>query len=127
MSDQPSALQELADVPKEFFKDGTQFINRCTKRESILVNTESPFHMLEHDAAVVEALAQLQRVRKTVCDRDCSGTAMCHMRASTVAAVFSWQSLHVFRSTAAATASCSQLMRQSRNHSSTISSSEPFI
>lgn len=32
MSDSPSALQELADVPKEFFKDGTQFINRCTKR-----------------------------------------------------------------------------------------------
>ncbi|ETN45584.1 protein translocase SEC61 complex gamma subunit, archaeal and eukaryotic [Cyphellophora europaea CBS 101466] len=31
MSDQPSAIQELADVPKEFFKDGTQFINRCTK------------------------------------------------------------------------------------------------
>ncbi|KIW24162.1 uncharacterized protein PV07_09892 [Cladophialophora immunda] len=25
-------LQEIADVPKEFFKDGTQFINRCTKR-----------------------------------------------------------------------------------------------
>ncbi|RMZ82275.1 hypothetical protein DV738_g1859, partial [Chaetothyriales sp. CBS 135597] len=24
-------LQELAEVPKEFFKDGTQFINRCTK------------------------------------------------------------------------------------------------
>ncbi|KIY00045.1 uncharacterized protein Z520_04683 [Fonsecaea multimorphosa CBS 102226] len=24
-------LQEIADVPKEFFKDGTQFINRCTK------------------------------------------------------------------------------------------------
>jgi hypothetical protein len=32
MSDQPSALQELADVPKDFFKEGTQFINRCTKR-----------------------------------------------------------------------------------------------
>lgn len=26
-------IQELADIPKEFFKDGTQFINRCTKRE----------------------------------------------------------------------------------------------
>lgn len=25
-------LQEIADVPREFFKDGTQFINRCTKR-----------------------------------------------------------------------------------------------
>ncbi|KAJ9620762.1 hypothetical protein H2204_012172, partial [Knufia peltigerae] len=24
-------LQEMADVPKDFFKDGTQFINRCTK------------------------------------------------------------------------------------------------
>lgn len=25
-------LQDLTDVPKEFFKDGTQFLNRCTKR-----------------------------------------------------------------------------------------------
>jgi len=24
-------VQDLADVPKEFFRDGTQFINRCTK------------------------------------------------------------------------------------------------
>ncbi|KAK5046795.1 hypothetical protein LTR84_007149 [Exophiala bonariae] len=24
-------IQEIADVPREFFKDGTQFINRCTK------------------------------------------------------------------------------------------------
>ncbi|KAK3077108.1 hypothetical protein LTS18_011192 [Coniosporium uncinatum] len=24
-------LQELANVPKEFFKDGQQFMNRCTK------------------------------------------------------------------------------------------------
>lgn len=28
MSDQ---LKELADIPKDFVKDGTQFINRCTK------------------------------------------------------------------------------------------------
>jgi len=27
-------LQDLKDIPQEFFKDGTQFINRCTKRES---------------------------------------------------------------------------------------------
>jgi hypothetical protein len=26
-------IQEMADVPREFFKDGTQFINRCTKRK----------------------------------------------------------------------------------------------
>lgn len=25
-------LQELADLPKEFIRDGTQFMNRCTKR-----------------------------------------------------------------------------------------------
>ncbi|KAK4944169.1 hypothetical protein LTR66_014527 [Elasticomyces elasticus] len=24
-------LQEFTEIPKEFFKDGTQFINRCTK------------------------------------------------------------------------------------------------
>ncbi|KAF2090134.1 translocation complex subunit Sss1 [Saccharata proteae CBS 121410] len=28
MSDQ---LKDLADVPKDFIKDGTQFLNRCTK------------------------------------------------------------------------------------------------
>ncbi|KAK8185080.1 hypothetical protein HDK77DRAFT_380630 [Phyllosticta capitalensis] len=28
MSDQ---LKEIADVPKDFIKDGTLFINRCTK------------------------------------------------------------------------------------------------
>ncbi|KAL0261874.1 hypothetical protein SLS55_003306 [Diplodia seriata] len=28
MSDQ---IKDLADVPKDFIKDGTQFINRCTK------------------------------------------------------------------------------------------------
>lgn len=33
-------LQELKDIPQEFFKDGTQFINRCTKRMFI-----SPKHI----------------------------------------------------------------------------------
>jgi len=28
MSDQ---LAQIADIPREFLKDGTQFINRCTK------------------------------------------------------------------------------------------------
>ncbi|KAK8201973.1 hypothetical protein M8818_005498 [Zalaria obscura] len=28
MSDQ---LKDLADIPKDFIKDGTQFLNRCTK------------------------------------------------------------------------------------------------
>ncbi|OJD37534.1 protein transporter sec61 subunit gamma [Diplodia corticola] len=28
MSDQ---IKDFADVPKDFIKDGTQFINRCTK------------------------------------------------------------------------------------------------
>lgn len=31
MSDQ---LKELADIPKDFMRDGTQFMNRCTKRET---------------------------------------------------------------------------------------------
>nr|KAK5441323.1 hypothetical protein LTR18_007167 [Exophiala xenobiotica] len=35
-------LQEMADVPKDFFKDGTQFINRCTKRTLSPV-LQSPF------------------------------------------------------------------------------------
>jgi hypothetical protein len=26
------ALQDLTDIPKDFFKDGTAFLNRCTKR-----------------------------------------------------------------------------------------------
>ncbi|PMD14379.1 secE/sec61-gamma protein [Hyaloscypha hepaticicola] len=28
MSDQ---IQEFLDIPRDFFKDGTQFLNRCTK------------------------------------------------------------------------------------------------
>ncbi|KAL8792594.1 MAG: hypothetical protein Q9195_004817 [Heterodermia aff. obscurata] len=28
MSDQ---LKEIADIPKDFLRDGTQFMNRCTK------------------------------------------------------------------------------------------------
>jgi hypothetical protein len=28
-------LQEFADIPKDFFKDGTAFLNRCTKRTSL--------------------------------------------------------------------------------------------
>lgn len=31
MSDQ---LQELIDIPRDFIKDGTMFINRCTKRRN---------------------------------------------------------------------------------------------
>ncbi|KAI5284204.1 Sec61p translocation complex subunit [Ascosphaera aggregata] len=30
MSDE---LQQLADIPKDFVKDGMLFVNRCTKRE----------------------------------------------------------------------------------------------
>ena len=33
MSDQ---IQELIDIPRDFIKDGTMFINRCTKRKSSL-------------------------------------------------------------------------------------------
>ncbi|KAK5006219.1 hypothetical protein LTR28_006754, partial [Elasticomyces elasticus] len=25
------AIRELADIPRDFLKDGTQFLNRCTK------------------------------------------------------------------------------------------------
>ncbi|KPI44771.1 putative protein transport protein Sec61 subunit gamma [Cyphellophora attinorum] len=31
MSDAAGTFKELADVPKEFIRDGTLFINRCTK------------------------------------------------------------------------------------------------
>jgi protein transport protein SEC61 subunit gamma-like protein len=30
MSDQ---VQEILDLPREFFRDGLQFVNRCQKRE----------------------------------------------------------------------------------------------
>jgi protein transport protein SEC61 subunit gamma-like protein len=33
MSDQ---LKEIADIPRDFFRDGTQFMNRCTKRKASL-------------------------------------------------------------------------------------------
>ena len=26
-------IKEIADIPKDFMKDGTQFMNRCTKRK----------------------------------------------------------------------------------------------
>ncbi|BFZ64564.1 hypothetical protein YB2330_005711 [Saitoella coloradoensis] len=38
MSDQ---IKEFAEVPKEFFRDGSQFINRCTKpdkKEFIMIS-----------------------------------------------------------------------------------------
>lgn len=28
-------FQELADIPKDFVRDGMLFVNRCTKRELI--------------------------------------------------------------------------------------------
>lgn len=34
MADQ---LKELAEIPRDFIKDGTQFLNRCTKRTSFAV------------------------------------------------------------------------------------------
>ncbi|GAB7345956.1 hypothetical protein MBLNU457_4181t2 [Dothideomycetes sp. NU457] len=33
MADQ---LKEIAEIPRDFLKDGTQFLNRCTKRECAL-------------------------------------------------------------------------------------------
>ena len=32
MADQ---LKEIAEIPRDFLKDGTLFLNRCTKRRSI--------------------------------------------------------------------------------------------
>jgi protein transport protein SEC61 subunit gamma-like protein len=29
-------FQELADIPKDFVREGSQFVRRCTKRMSIL-------------------------------------------------------------------------------------------
>ncbi|OAP59176.1 protein translocase SEC61 complex gamma subunit, archaeal and eukaryotic [Fonsecaea erecta] len=48
-------LQEIADVPKEFFKDGTQFINRCTKRtflSSVLLSRDSMTQEQEQEQQV---------------------------------------------------------------------------
>jgi protein transport protein SEC61 subunit gamma-like protein len=28
-------LKEIADIPRDFLKDGTLFLNRCTKRMSL--------------------------------------------------------------------------------------------
>jgi hypothetical protein len=39
MSDQ---IQELIDIPRDFIKDGTMFINRCTKRKSLFGLSRSP-------------------------------------------------------------------------------------
>lgn len=32
MSSSENQLKQIADIPKDFIKDGTQFLNRCTKR-----------------------------------------------------------------------------------------------
>jgi hypothetical protein len=34
-------LQELMDIPRDFFKDGTQFLNRCTKRTKPSIQIQS--------------------------------------------------------------------------------------
>lgn len=42
-------LQELADVPRDFLRDGTQFLNRCTKpdrREFIKISQAVGFGFL---------------------------------------------------------------------------------
>ncbi|KAF7512250.1 hypothetical protein GJ744_001818 [Endocarpon pusillum] len=42
-------LQEIADVPKDFLRDGTQFLNRCTKpdkREFIKISQAVGFGFL---------------------------------------------------------------------------------
>lgn len=33
-------LQELADVPKDFIREGSLFIRRCTKRMDLLADIE---------------------------------------------------------------------------------------
>ena len=39
MSDQ---FKEIADIPKDFLRDGTQFLNRCTKRASMTLYPYQP-------------------------------------------------------------------------------------
>ena len=35
MADQ---FKEIAEIPRDFLRDGTQFLNRCTKRKSLFVH-----------------------------------------------------------------------------------------
>jgi len=41
MSDQ---IKELTDIPKDFLREGTLFLNRCTKRSSPLLSLLFPLH-----------------------------------------------------------------------------------
>lgn len=43
------AIQDLADIPKDFFKDGTAFLNRCTKRTSFPLQHILPFPRSFHN------------------------------------------------------------------------------
>lgn len=38
-------VQEILDVPKEFVKDGTQFIKRCQKRMFLLQSPHGEPHL----------------------------------------------------------------------------------
>jgi hypothetical protein len=49
-------VQEVLDVPKEFFKDGTQFINRCTKRKWIPGQEQIPYGILENPESHTRAV-----------------------------------------------------------------------
>jgi hypothetical protein len=46
MSDQ---IQEFLDIPRDFFKDGSQFITRCTKR------TNTPPELIRSQYCLLEA------------------------------------------------------------------------
>jgi hypothetical protein len=54
MSDAAGTFKELADVPKEFIRDGTLFINRCTKRKMTSSCTPSA-HRTHYQKTVSQA------------------------------------------------------------------------
>jgi len=65
MADQ---LKELAEIPRDFLKDGTQFLNRCTKREcaldqptSIVVNDQMRFTSRSELSGLVQVASIARR------------------------------------------------------------------
>jgi protein transport protein SEC61 subunit gamma-like protein len=57
MADQ---LQELMDIPKDFARDGTLFLNKCTKRKDILF-TSHLVHMLTQFTADRREFLQISK------------------------------------------------------------------
>lgn len=64
-------FQDLAEIPKDFFHDGMAFVNRCTKRTSLNLPTQS-LPAAERSARNIPAATQPEVPRQLQCRRTTS-------------------------------------------------------